>query len=110
MEIILTSYEELMQSEFGRSMHELRVLKMRDRQAYCGMIAHNAGYLIEYMLALALAPVTEITELPIKMYGRYLPESIVAAKNALFGKAVESCLVDAYCLQQIFQSCNSKRQ
>jgi hypothetical protein len=104
VEIILTSYEELMQSEFGRSMHELRVLRKRGRQAYCGVIAHNAGYLIEYLLALAQAPVVEIAELPIKMYGRYLPESIVAAKNALFGRETEDSLVDAYCLQQKTQS------
>lgn len=104
MEILLTDYDELMQSEFGRSMHELRVLKMRERQAYRGLIAHNAGYLIEYMLALALAPVTGIAELPIKMYGRYLPESIAAVKSALLGQEAESCLVDAYSLQQIFQS------
>lgn len=101
MEIILTDYNELMHSEFGRSIHELRVLKLRERQAYSGLIAHNAGYLIEYMLALALAPATGVAELPIKMYGRYLPESIVAVKNELFGREADGCLVDAYCLRPI---------
>lgn len=101
LELILTTYDELMQSEFGRSIHEVRVLKLRERQAYSGLIAHNAGYLIEFMLALAMAPVTEISELPIKMYGRYLPESIVAAKSALFGREVEGSLVDAYCLHPV---------
>ena len=99
MEIILTSYDELMESEFGRSIHELRILRLRERQAYNGHIAHNAGYLIEYLLALASAPVIDVPELPVKMYGRYLPETIVTAKYAPFGNVIEVDLLNAYCLQ-----------
>ena len=99
MEIILTSYDELMESEFGRSIHELRILRLRERQAYNGHITHNAGYLIEYLLALASAPVIDVPELPVKMYGRYLPETIVTAKYAPFGNVIEVDLLNAYCLQ-----------
>jgi len=99
MEIILTSYDELMESEFGRSIHEHRILRLRDHQVYDGPIAHNSGYLIEYLLALASAPVIDVPELPVKMYGRYLPETIVAAKCALFGNQIEGDLLNAYCLQ-----------
>jgi hypothetical protein len=99
MEIILTSYDELMESEFGRSIHELRILRLRERQAYNGPIAHNADYLIEYLLALASSPVIAVPELPVKMCGRYLPETIVTAKYAPFGNVIEVDLLNAYCLQ-----------
>lgn len=99
LEIILTTYEELMESEFGRSMHELRVLRLRQRQAYLGPIAQNAAYLIEYLLSLASSPTVDVPELPIKMYGRYLPEAVVAAKCALFGNEIDCGLLHAFYLQ-----------
>lgn len=98
LEIILTTYAELMESEFGRSLHELRVLRLRQRQNYSGPIAQNAAYLVEYLLALAGAPTVSATELPIKMYGRYLPETVVSAKCALFGNEIDGGLLDAFCL------------
>ncbi|MDZ7580816.1 MAG: hypothetical protein U5R30_09410 [Deltaproteobacteria bacterium] len=98
MEIILTTYDELMESEFGRSMHELRVLRLRQRQNYSGPIAQNAAYLIEYLLALAASPTVHVTELPIKLYGRYLPETIASAKCALFGNDIDGGLLRAFCL------------
>lgn len=99
MEIILTTYDELMESELGRSMHELRVLRLRQRQTYRGPIAQNAGYLVEYLLALASSPVVEVAELPVKMYGRYLPETIASAKCGLFGNEIDGGLLSAFCLQ-----------
>jgi hypothetical protein len=98
MEIILTTYPELMESEFGRSLHELRILQLRERAPYSGLIAQNAGYLIEYLLTLAMAPVCDVPELPIKLYGRYLPETIHAVKCALFGNDIDDSLLNAFCL------------
>jgi len=98
MEIILTTYPELMESEFGRSLHELRILQLRERKEYSGLIAQNAGYLIEYLLTLAMAPVLEVPELPIKMFGRYLPETVSAAKSALLGNNSGGSLLNAFCL------------
>ncbi|MDD2316937.1 MAG: hypothetical protein RBR01_02725 [Desulfobacterales bacterium] len=99
VEIILTTYEELMESEFGRSIHELRVLRLRQRQAYSGPIAQNAGYLIEYLLVLASSPTINIPELPVKMYGRYLPEAIAALKCSLCKKEVDGDPLSAFCLK-----------
>lgn len=99
MEIILTTYDELMESEFGRSMHELRILQLRQRQNYSGLIAQNAGYLIEYLLALAASPTVDVAELPIKIHGRYLPETIASAKCALFGNDIDGGLLSAFCLK-----------
>ena len=100
MEIILTTYDELMESEFGRSIHELRILRLRQRQPYSGPIAQNAAYLIEYMLTLAASPAVDVFELPIKMYGRYLPETIDSAKGVLFGQDMDGGLLDAFCLKK----------
>jgi len=98
MEIILTTYAELMESEFGRSLHELRILQLRERTPYCGLIAQNAGYLIEYLLTLAMAPVLDVPEVPIKLYGRYLQETIRAVKCALFGNDIDGSLLNVFCL------------
>jgi hypothetical protein len=97
-EIILTTYPELMESEFGRSLHELRILRLRDQTSYRGLIAQNAGYLIEYMLTLAMSPVTNVPFLPIKIYGRYLPETIYGLKNDLFGSNLDGSLLNAFCM------------
>ncbi len=96
LEVILTTYDELMESELGRSMHELRILRLRQRQAYSGPIAQNAAYLIEYLLTLAASPTVAVPELPVKMYGRYLPETIVAAKCSLFGSEIDCGLLHAF--------------
>lgn len=100
IELILTTYEELMEAEFGRSIHELRVQRLRQRQAYCGPLGQNAGYLIEYLLALASSPTVSVQGIPIKMYGRYLPEEITALKCALHGNAIDGGLLGTFCLQQ----------
>jgi hypothetical protein len=84
-EIILTTYPELLESEFGRSLHELRILRLRERQPYKGQIADNARYLIEYLFQLAYSPTIHVSELPIKMWGRYLPDVLLAATRALYG-------------------------
>ncbi|PKN43276.1 MAG: hypothetical protein CVU60_02660 [Deltaproteobacteria bacterium HGW-Deltaproteobacteria-18] len=100
IELILTTPEELMEAEFGRSIHELRVLRLRQRQEYRGPLGQNAGYLIEYMLALASSPTVHVPELPIKMYGRYLPEEISALKRGLYGNPIDDGLLGAFYLHE----------
>jgi len=99
-ELILTTPEELMEAEFGRSIHELRLLRLRQRQAYSGPLGQNAGYLIEYMLALAASPTVRVQEIPVKLYGRYLPEEIDALKRSLDGTPVSDGLLGTFCLGQ----------
>ncbi|MFU8768534.1 MAG: hypothetical protein ACNA7H_02265 [Desulfotignum sp.] len=98
VELILTTPEELMEAEFGRSIHELRVLRLRQRQAYGGLLGQNAGYLVEYLLSLAASPATRIPEIPVKMYGRYLPEEIAALKWELQGNSFDGGLLGTFCL------------
>ena len=84
VEVILTTPAELVESEFGRSIHEQRILEQRSG-AYSGRIASNASFLIEYLLMLAISPTVEIEELPIKMWGRYLSDAYAQAVWRLFG-------------------------
>ena len=84
-EVILTTYPELIESELGRSLHELRILRLRDRQSYSGQIAQNARYIIEYLFAVAYAPTAYVPTLPVKMWGRYLPDTVLTAVGQLFG-------------------------
>ena len=89
-EVILTSFEELVESEYGRSIHEERTIRQRSTAAYSGRIAQNASYLIEYMLTLAISPQVEVRELPVKLWGRYLPDMVSSIIWNLFG--VESSM------------------
>jgi hypothetical protein len=84
-EVIFTTYPELIESELGRSLHELRILRLRERQSYSGQIAQNARYLIEFLFAVAYAPTIQVPNLPIKLWGRYLPDTVLTAVGHLFG-------------------------
>lgn len=82
VELILTTMENLVESEFGRSIHEVRILEQRGHASYSGRIAVNASWIIEYMLHLAISPTVAVRELPIKMWGRYLRDTL---SNAIAG-------------------------
>jgi YD repeat-containing protein len=84
-EVILTNHLDLVESEFGSCIHEARILDQRAGQTYSGRIASNASFLIEYMLMMALSPTIEVGELPVKMWGRYLPDVYSMAVWKLFG-------------------------
>jgi len=76
LDLILTTFEELVESEIGRSMHEARIFKQRQHQNSLGNIPINIEYLIEYLIAVGLSPVVHIDEIPIKIWGRYLPDTL----------------------------------
>ncbi len=95
-EVILTTFPELVESEFGRGMHEERVLSQRFKGTYNGRIAQNASYIVEYLLRLAISPAVEIGELPIKMWGRYLRDTLATAIAGLQGVDVTERLFDSF--------------
>lgn len=97
-EVILTTYPELVESELGRSLHENRILRLRERQSYSGQIAENARFLIEYLLQVAYSPTTHVEELPIKMWGRYLPETLLNAVRELYGIRSAGVLLRSFTL------------
>lgn len=76
VDLIFTSLDELIESEVGRSMHETRIFKQRQQQHNFGNITVNIEYIIEYLLAVGMSPATHIEDIPIKLWGRYLPDAL----------------------------------
>ena len=76
VDAILTSFPELVHSEIGRSMHEVRITRQRQESAVYGNIPTNIEFIIEYLFAVAMSPTTQVGEIPIKLWGRYLPDAL----------------------------------
>ncbi|MBN1772942.1 MAG: hypothetical protein JXB32_16860 [Deltaproteobacteria bacterium] len=85
VEVIAASYEEMMESEIGRAMHENRIIEQRRAQEYRGHLAKNVEYVVEYALSFALSPVREIRELPVKVWVKYMPDTFDDALKELWG-------------------------
>lgn len=92
VDLILTTFEELIESEIGRSMHETRIFLQRQEQTYLGNIPTNVEYIIEYLLAIALSPVVTVDEIPIKIWGRYLPDSLSYSIRKLYNMTEHSLI------------------
>jgi len=76
VDLIFTTFEELVESEIGRSMHESRIYRQRQGQDLYGNIPLNIEYIFEYLLAVGLSPTVHMDEIPIKICGRYLPDTL----------------------------------
>jgi hypothetical protein len=95
-EVILTTRADLVESEFGSAIHEARILEQRHGVPYAGRIASNASFIISFMLMLALSPTIETPDpLPVKMWGRYLPDVYSVAIWKLFGITLGRDMVDS---------------
>lgn len=97
-EVVLTTPEDLVEAEFGRAIHEERILNQRRTAAYNGRIAANATFLIEYLMMLAISPTIRTDHLPVKMWGRYLPDTFSRAVWKLFGIEHGGVLYDPFVL------------
>jgi len=76
VEMILSTFPNMVESELGVSIHEERVASQRDHRVYRGYVPMNVEFLVEYLFAVGLSPRITIERLPIKLWGRYLPDSI----------------------------------
>ena len=85
LDLILTTFEELIESEIGRSMHEARIFRQRQEGAVYGNIPVNIEYILEYLLAVGLSPAVQIDKIPIKIWGRYLPDTLSFCIQRLYG-------------------------
>ncbi|MFC1890416.1 hypothetical protein ACFL4G_11740 [Thermodesulfobacteriota bacterium] len=74
IEVIISSYQEMLESEIGRCMHEDRITEQRQTRLYRGATSKNVEYLMEYLFALAISPRADVGTLPIKLSNRYLPD------------------------------------
>jgi hypothetical protein len=73
-EILCIDYEQLLESEIGRSMHEEHIREQREDEQYTGRLAQNVEALMVYLFAFAQSSCTGIDELPVKIRGTYLPD------------------------------------
>ena len=84
-EMILSSYQEFLESEIGRCMHEERVLAQRANDEYNGLLATNIRYLMEFMLSLCRAPWhADLDDVPVKLWVKYMPDAIERAVRRLY--------------------------
>jgi hypothetical protein len=104
VELILTTMEDLVESEFGRSIHEVRILEQRGHASYSGRIAINASWIIEYMLHLAISPTVHVRELPIKIWGRYLRDTVATAIARLSNGEPDEWVVPEEKIEQMLLS------
>jgi hypothetical protein len=84
IEVIVCNYQEMLESEIGRCMHEDRILSQRLTQQYTGQLARNIEFLIAFLFAFAASPHTRIQELPIRLWARYLPDYFDEVLMGLF--------------------------
>lgn len=85
VEVILTTSDELVESEFGRGLHERRTERQRGEILRAGQLATNVGLAVTSLLLLAIAPTVTMSAIPVKLSGRYLPDTVVAIVSSLFG-------------------------
>lgn len=84
VELMLTTFPDLVESELGRGLHEARIISQREDRAYTGYLPMNVEFLVEYLFAVGFSPQTDITEVPIKLWGRYLPDTLTAHIRRLY--------------------------
>jgi hypothetical protein len=84
IEIIVSTYQETLESEIGRSIHEDRIMEQRMSRQYRGPLAANVEYLMEYLFLFPYSRQREITELPIRLWNRYLPDYFDEVIKKLF--------------------------
>jgi hypothetical protein len=84
IELILSTLPDLVESELGNSIHEERIIAQRNNKVYKGYIPMNVEFLIEYLFAVGLGPQIAIDSLPIKLWGRYLPDTISSHIRKLY--------------------------
>ncbi len=76
VELILSTFPDLVESELGNSIHEERIIAQRDNKRYKGYIPMNVEFLVESLFAMGFSPKTDIGQAPVKLWGRYLPETL----------------------------------
>ncbi|MCC6746197.1 MAG: hypothetical protein IT371_00975 [Deltaproteobacteria bacterium] len=91
LEIIVSSYQDFLESEIGRSMHEDRILEQRSNREYNAHLATSVFYLMDYILALCLSPRVEpVADVPIKLWVKYMPDTMDRLLRGLFNMPTDA--------------------
>lgn len=93
LEIIVSNYQETLESEIGRCIHEDRIIRQRLNKQYRGHLSKNIEYLMEYLFSFPASSQRELSELPIKLWNRYLPDYFDEVLKQLF-HIPSDCLLD----------------
>lgn len=75
LELIASNYPEVIESEFGRSMHEERILAQRGQVEYKSSIARNVRYITEYLFLFAISREKSIHQLPVRLWEKTMPDT-----------------------------------
>jgi hypothetical protein len=84
IELILSTFPDMVESELGNSIHEERIIAQRDNKRYRGYIPMNVEFLVESLFAVGFSPMIDIDRVPIKLWGRYLPETMGSYVRKLY--------------------------
>ncbi len=84
VELILSNYVDLVESELGSCIHERRIVNQREKRLYVGNIPRNIEFLLEYLFAVGFSPQTTLDRIPISLWGRYLPDTLVSLIRKLY--------------------------
>jgi hypothetical protein len=84
LELIASNYPEMIESEFGRSMHEERILAQREQAEYRSSIARNVRYITEYLFLFAISGKKSIHQLPVRLWEKTMPDTYDHAIRALW--------------------------
>lgn len=74
IEIIITNYAELLESEIGRCMHEDRIINLRNKMEYKGPLATNVEYILIFLFTFCRSCRREIPYLPFNLWTRYMSD------------------------------------
>jgi hypothetical protein len=103
IELILTTFEDLVESELGASIHEQRILDQRWLANDFSRVSRNASSLVELMLSLAISPTIEIETLPVKLWGLYVRDTVAQAIARLYGNDPAEWLIPAELEESLIQ-------
>jgi len=84
LEIIVTSYLEMLESEIGRCMHEERIIRQRRDPRYSGQLAQNVRFLMEFLFTFPALPYRRLDRLPVRIQDRYLQDYFDEVRRRLF--------------------------
>jgi hypothetical protein len=76
IEVIVSNYQEMLESEIGRCMHEDRIIKQRLQQDYRGHLAKNVEYLMVYLFNFAVSARSELGQLSPRLLRRSNPLAV----------------------------------
>lgn len=95
LEIIVSDYQEFLESEIGRSMHEDRIFEQRGKRDYNSHLATNVLYLMDLILSLCLSPYSgPVTDVPIKLWVKYMPDTLDRLVRRLYNIPADASFDD----------------